>query len=221
MSRQRQKQDLKLPLRPDLAHEQAWRERGFRRIAGVDEAGRGPLAGPVHVSAVVLPEGFELNGLNDSKQLGEAVRERLFEELTNCPDVEWSLVVMEVDEIDRINILEVAREGMRRAVKALNPEPEVVLVDGLEVPNFPWQQEALVKGDARSLSIAAASVIAKVSRDRYMRELAKEFPQYGFERHKGYGTAAHLAALQKYGPCPHHRVSFAPVAQLSFSFDAT
>lgn len=216
----RDKEELILPLRPDLAHEQAWRDRGFSRIAGVDEAGRGPLAGPVHVAAVVLPEGFELKGLNDSKQLSESVRERLFDELTSRSDVEWSLMVMNVVEIDRINILEAAREGMRRAVRELSPEPDVVLVDGLAVPNFSWRQEALVKGDARSLSIAAASVIAKVSRDRYMRELAKEFPQYGFDRNKGYGTAAHLAALQKHGPCPHHRVTFSPVAQLSFSFDA-
>ncbi|TLD69880.1 ribonuclease HII [Phragmitibacter flavus] len=203
-----------------MAHERSWRERGFARVAGVDEAGRGPLAGPVHVAAVVLPDGFEHADLHDSKQLSEAARERIFEELTGRADVAWSLVVVEVLEVDRINVLQAARVGMRRAVLALQPVPEVVLVDGLEVPDFPFRQEALVKGDARSLSIAAASVIAKVSRDRYMRELAKEFPEYGFERHKGYGTAAHLAALQEHGPCVHHRISFSPVAQLTFSFDA-
>lgn len=220
MSRGRVKQVFELPVRPDMVHERGWRERGFARVAGVDEAGRGPLAGPVHVAAVVLPEGFEHGVLHDSKQLSEAARERIFEELTGCAEVSWSLVVVEVPELDRINVLQAARAGMRRAVLALQPAPEVVLVDGLEVPDFPFPQEALVKGDARSLSIAAASVIAKVSRDRYMREVAKEFPQYGFEQHKGYGTAAHLAALQKHGPCIHHRVSFSPVAQLTFSFDA-
>jgi ribonuclease HII len=220
VSRGRVKQVFELPVRPDMAHERGWRERGFARVAGVDEAGRGPLAGPVHVAAVVLPEGFEHGVLHDSKQLSEAARERIFEELTGCAEVSWSLVVVEVPELDRINVLQAARAGMRRAVLALQPAPEVVLVDGLEVPDFPFPQEALVKGDARSLSIAAASVIAKVSRDRYMREVAKEFPQYGFEQHKGYGTAAHLAALQKHGPCIHHRVSFSPVAQLTFSFDA-
>ncbi|WP_240772801.1 ribonuclease HII [Phragmitibacter flavus] len=214
------KQIFELPERPDMAHERSWRERGFARVAGVDEAGRGPLAGPVHVAAVVLPDGFEHADLHDSKQLSEAARERIFEELTGRADVAWSLVVVEVLEVDRINVLQAARVGMRRAVLALQPVPEVVLVDGLEVPDFPFRQEALVKGDARSLSIAAASVIAKVSRDRYMRELAKEFPEYGFERHKGYGTAAHLAALQEHGPCVHHRISFSPVAQLTFSFDA-
>lgn len=215
----RKKVEVVLPLRPDFSHELAWREKGYVRVAGVDEAGRGPLAGPVHVAAVVLPDGYELEGLHDSKQLSEVVRESLFEQLTGSAEVEWSLVVMEVEEVDRINVLEATREGMRRAVRGLAVEPEVVLVDGLEVPNFGWRQEALVKGDARSLSIAAASVIAKVSRDRYMREIAKEFPQYGFERHKGYGTAAHLEALRKYGACRHHRISFAPVAQLSFSFE--
>jgi len=209
-----------LPQRPTLEYETGWRARGFARVAGVDEAGRGPLAGPVHVAAVVLPEGFEHVLLHDSKQLSENVRERIFDELMQCEGLSWSLVVLDVLEVDRMNVLQASREGMRRAVMALNPMADAVLVDGLAVPDFPLPQEALVKGDARSLSIAAASIIAKVSRDRYMREVSQMYPHYGFEKHKGYGTPEHLAALQKHGPCPLHRISFAPVAQLTFTFDA-
>ncbi|CAN5815481.1 ribonuclease HII [soil metagenome] len=206
--------------RPSLQHERAWQQRGFARIAGVDEAGRGPLAGPVSVAAVILPEGFEHGDLNDSKQLTEAKRERIYEELIQCPGLIWHAVLIDAEEIDRINILEATREGMRRSVNGLAGKPDAVLIDGLPVPKFPLPQEALVKGDSRSFSIAAASVIAKVTRDRLMLDAAKKYPQYGFERHKGYGTKQHLEALRKHGPCPLHRCSFAPVAQLTLAIDA-
>jgi ribonuclease HII len=208
-----------LPARPHLRHEREMMKRGYNCVAGVDEAGRGPLAGPVSVAAVILPDGFRHKRLTDSKQLNEEARDDIYAELTKNERVHWHVVLIEVEEIDRINILQATYLGMRRAVEGLLRQPEAVLIDGLPVPNFPLPQEALVKGDARSFSIAAASVIAKVTRDRFMRAAAALHPQYGFERHKGYGTPEHLAALRRHGPCPLHRRSFAPVTQLTFAFD--
>lgn len=195
------------------------RQRGYSCVAGVDEAGRGPLAGPVSVAAVILPDGFRHKTLTDSKQLDEESRETIYDELTQNERVLWHVVFVEVEEIDRINILQATYVGMQRAVAGLTQQPEAVLIDGLPVPGFPLPQEALVKGDARSFSIAAASVIAKVTRDRYMRAAATLHPQYGFERHKGYGTPEHLEALRVHGPCPLHRRSFSPVTQLTFAFE--
>lgn len=206
--------------RPTLDYENTWKRDGCGRVAGIDEAGRGPLAGPVSVAAVILPDGFEHGMLNDSKQLTEARRERIYEELVCCEGLHWNVVLIEADEIDRVNILQATHSAMRRAALALDPAPDVVLIDGLKVPRFPIKQQALVKGDSLSLSIAAASVIAKVTRDRLMLEAAQKYPQYGFEKHKGYGTKQHMAALEKHGPCPLHRRSFAPVAQLTLSFEA-
>lgn len=208
-----------LPTRPGLDYEQALQAAGHRLIAGVDEAGRGPLAGPVSVAAVILPDGFTHKELNDSKQLSEPRRERIYEELLAHPGVLWCHVMVEVEEIDRINILQATRQGMRRAVAGLSTPPHAVLIDGTPVPGFPLPHQALVKGDSLSLSIAAASVIAKVARDRFMRQASLTFPHYGFEKHKGYGTAEHLEALRRHGPCPLHRRSFAPIAQLTFAFD--
>jgi ribonuclease HII len=199
---------------PTLDHENQLRCEGFRVIAGVDEAGRGPLAGPVTVAAVVLPKGFTHEVLNDSKQLTEKKRERLYEEITGDPNIRWHCCVIEPEEIDRINILQATWEGMRRSALALDPRPDAVLIDGKPVKKYPLHQVALVKGDSLSFSIAAASVIAKVTRDRIMLRLAEAFPQYGFEIHKGYPTPKHLAALKQHGPCPQHRRSFGPVAQL-------
>lgn len=199
---------------PTLDHENQLRREGFRVIAGVDEAGRGPLAGPVTVAAVVLPEGFTHEMLNDSKQLTEKKRERLYEEITGDSSIRWHCCVIEPEEIDRINILQATWEGMRRSALALVPRPDAVLIDGKPVKRYPLHQVALVKGDSLSFSIAAASVIAKVTRDRIMQQLAIEHPQYGFEIHKGYPTPKHLAALKQHGPCPQHRRSFGPVAQL-------
>lgn len=212
---------MKQPMnRPTLEHEIAWRRRGFARVAGIDEAGRGPLAGPVSVAAVILPDGFEHAELHDSKKLTEARRERIYAELLQCEGLRWSVVLADAAEIDRVNILQATHAAMRRAALMLDPPPDVVLIDGLAVPRFPIEQEAIVKGDSLSLSIAAASVIAKVTRDRLMLEAAVKYPKYGFDKHKGYGTKQHLAALERHGPCPLHRRSFSPVSQLTLSLDA-
>ena len=199
---------------PTIDHENRLRAAGFRIVAGIDEAGRGPLAGPVCVAAVVLPDDFTHALLNDSKQLSEVKRERLYEEITGDSRIRWHCVSIQPDEIDRINILQATWEGMRRAALGLQPVPNAALIDGKPVKNFPLHQVALVKGDSLSYSIAAASIIAKVTRDRLMVEMARQHPEYGFEIHKGYPTPAHLAALKQHGPCPHHRRSFRPVAQL-------
>lgn len=197
---------------PSLEYENELFREGCGVVAGVDEAGRGPLAGPVSVAAVILPAGFEHPVLTDSKKLTERRREALYEELTNSSEVIWHCVLVAAEEIDRLNILRATHEGMRRAVAGLAKLPDAVLIDGRPVRDFPLRQVALVKGDQLSYSIAAASVIAKVIRDRLMLQLAVEFPGYGFDVHKGYGTARHLEALARLGPCPEHRRSFAPVA---------
>jgi ribonuclease HII len=204
---------------PDLAFESALHARGLQRIAGVDEAGRGPLAGPVAAAAVILPRGFSHPYLDDSKKIGAARREEIYEDLTGNPDVIWSVAMAGREEIDRLNILRATHLAMRRAVEALNPPPDHCLIDGLPVRDFPFPHDAIVKGDGLSLSISAASIIAKVTRDRLMLEIDREFPQFGFAKHQGYGTKAHLEALRIHGPCRHHRRSFQPVAQLSLPLD--
>jgi ribonuclease HII len=203
---------------PDLSLETALRKRGLASIAGVDEAGRGPLAGPVTAAAVILPKGFRCPGLNDSKKLSPQKRENFHNKLVSNPKVRWSVAHADIAEIDSINILRATHLAMKRAVEGLACEIEHCLIDGLPVPNFPWAHDGVVQGDGISLSIAAASVIAKVTRDRLMREIALEFPQYGFERHHGYGTKEHLEALQLHGPCRIHRRSFQPVSQLLLPF---
>ena len=204
---------------PDLALECALQARGVRRIAGVDEAGRGPLAGPVAAAAVMLPSGYECPGLDDSKKISAAKRERLYARLTEDPAVVWAVATASREEIDRLNILRASHLAMRRAVEAMDPRPEHCLIDGLPVRDFPIPHDAIVKGDGLSLSIAAASIIAKVTRDRMMREIDREFPQFGFAKHQGYGTKEHLEALRIHGPCCHHRRSFQPVAQLALPLD--
>ncbi len=204
---------------PDLAHESALHARGLHRIAGVDEAGRGPLAGPVAAAAVILPPGFTLHGLDDSKKLSAAKREALFEKITSDPSIRWAVALAESDEIEHLNILRATHLAMRRAVEKLPETPDHCLIDGLPVKNFPFPHDAIVKGDSKSLSIAAASIIAKVTRDRIMKELDREFPQFGFAKHQGYGTKEHLEALRIHGPCRHHRRSFQPVAQLTLPLD--
>lgn len=204
---------------PDLSLETKCHARGLKSVAGVDEAGRGPLAGPVAAAAVVVPKGFSCPGLDDSKKLTAARRERIYELLVEMPDLHWSLAYAEREEIDRINILRATHAAMARAVKGLGVAVDHCLIDGLAVRDFPWSHDGVVKGDGLSLSIAAASIIAKVSRDRLMLEHAQEFPQYGFERHKGYGTKLHLEALRLHGPCCLHRRSFQPVAQCTLPLD--
>ena len=200
-----------------LAHEDGLRARGALLIAGIDEAGRGPLAGPVVAAAVILPAGFSHGDLDDSKRLPERTRDSLFSEITGSAEIRWASAIVESGEIDRLNILRATHEAMRRAVAQLDPPPDHVLIDGLPVRPFPLPQTALVGGDGLSFSIAAASVIAKVTRDRIMVELDARFPEYGFARHKGYGTPQHLAALKKHGPAPIHRRSFLPVRQAELS----
>lgn len=190
-------------------------ERAYRQdwkiIAGVDEAGRGPLAGPVVAAAVVLPRKFTHDVLNDSKQLTASQRDELFSFLTNHPGIRYGVGIGSVELIDKINILQATHWAMLEALSKLDPQPDHVLVDGLRVPGIRISQSAIVKGDARSYSIAAASVIAKVTRDRLMVEMHTQYPQYNFAQHKGYATALHLELLQKHGACPIHRKSFAPI----------
>lgn len=198
-----------------LEFEESLRAAGFLSVAGVDEAGRGPLAGPVVVAAVILPPNFAHRQLNDSKKLSAVARKRIFAELSAHPDIVSCVVEISPEEIDRLNILRATHEGMRRAVSGLSTTPDHALIDGLPVRPFPLPHTALVGGDARSLSIAAASILAKVTRDERMEALDAQYPQYAFAKHKGYGTALHLERLRLHGPCPIHRRSFAPVAQAS------
>jgi ribonuclease HII len=204
---------------PDLSLEIALQANGYLRIAGIDEAGRGPLAGPVAAAAVILPKNFTCPGLDDSKKISPKMRDRLYERLTNDPEIYWAVATAEREEIDRVNILRATHLAMRRAAEALVPIPAYCLIDGLPVNPFPIPHDAIVKGDGKSLSIAAASIIAKVTRDRIMREIDREFPQFGFAKHQGYGTKAHLEALRIHGPCRHHRLTFQPVAQLTLQFN--
>lgn len=201
-----------------LRFEQQLLAAGCTSIAGVDEAGRGPLAGPVVAAAVVFPIAWirsglpePLRGLNDSKQLRPARRAAFFEFLRGHPDVRSGIAAIEAAEIDVLNILRATHRAMALALAALDPAPDHALIDGLPVPSLPLRHTALVKGDARSLSIAAASVLAKVTRDRKMMDFDRAYPGYGFAQHKGYGTVEHLAALDRLGPCPIHRRSFAPL----------
>lgn len=205
----------------DLAHERALRKQGHAVVCGIDEAGRGPLAGPVTVAAVILPPRFRHPDLDDSKKMTARARDRVFAELTAHAGIRWHCEILDAPEIDRLNILGATHTGMRRAAMALSPSPDAALIDGLPVPNFPIPHLALVGGDGLSLSIAAASVIAKVTRDRLMEEYDARFPEYGFAKHKGYGTKEHLRAIHTHGPCPIHRRSFAPVAQATLDFGGT
>jgi ribonuclease HII len=198
--------------------ERALWSQSVARVAGVDEAGRGPLAGPVVAAAAILPSRWaqaglpaELAGLNDSKQLTETQREKYFAFLTACAEIEFGIALVDAGVIDEINILQATHRAMNDALAQLQPLPPHALVDGRPVKTLRVPQTAIIKGDARSYSIAAASVLAKVTRDRRMREYAVQFPEYGFEEHKGYGTAQHLAAIEKFGACPIHRKTFAPL----------
>lgn len=201
-----------------LEHEQAAWAAGARRVAGVDEAGRGPLAGPVVAAAVYADadflqkeQGGLLKRLTDSKKITAQRRDLFFDLLLKSPHVEARVACVDVAEIDAVNILRATHNAMARALAHLQPLPDLALIDGLPVPGLPCPSRAIVQGDAQSLLIAAASVIAKVTRDRLMVELDAQYPMYGFARHKGYGTRAHVEALRKWGACPAHRRSFAPV----------
>jgi len=201
-----------------LSHERELWKQGLSHVAGVDEAGCGPLAGPVVAAAVVFPKTWLegglpslFRGLNDSKQLSEEEREKFYERITTHPEVRFAIVTVDVETIDRVNIRQAAWQGMHRALEQLTPKAEHVLVDGLRIKWLPYRQTALVQGDAKSYSIAAASVLAKVTRDRAMREFDKQFPGYGFAVHKGYSTKQHFEAIEKLGACAIHRKSFSPL----------
>ncbi len=179
-------------------------------VAGVDEVGRGPIAGPVVAAAVILPTDCSIVGIKDSKQLSASKRDSLYSAITS-EALAWSVGRAEVEEIDTINILQAALLAMKRAIDSLSTEPDLVLVDGNRCPDTQYQCQAIIKGDALVTAIGAASIVAKVTRDREMILLHDEFPQYGFDQHKGYGTKAHLTALRQFGPISCHRRSFAPV----------
>ncbi len=182
-------------------------KKGYRYIAGVDEAGRGPLAGPVYAAAVILPEDARLDGINDSKKLSEKNREELFEKIT---EIAISYAICAVDEkvIDEINILNATHKAMNGAVSMLCQKPDYVIIDGNSIKGMEIAHQTVVKGDSKSISIAAASILAKVARDRYITEMAEKYPFYGFEKHKGYGTKAHTDAILEHGVCPIHRKTF-------------
>ncbi len=187
--------------------EKALHREGWALVCGVDEAGRGPLAGPVYAAAVILPEGADLPGLNDSKKLTEKKRESLFP-LIQERSLSWSVASASVEEIEEKNILAAAMLAMDRAVAGLDRAPDLALVDGNTTRGLSCTARSVVGGDGKCACIAAASILAKVSRDRYMKKMGELYPQYGFEKHKGYGTREHYAALDRYGPCPIHRMSF-------------
>lgn len=192
---------------PDYEYEALAAAKGFNAVCGVDEAGRGPLAGPVCAAAVILPQGLVIEGLNDSKKLSEKKREQLYDKVIENA-VAWSVAFASEKEIDEINILQATFLAMKRAVEGLNIKADYALIDGNRMPPLDIDGETVVKGDSLSMSIAAASIIAKVTRDRLMLEIDKEYPQYLFSQHKGYGTALHYEMLEKHGISPVHRPSF-------------
>jgi ribonuclease HII len=212
---------MTVSMRPSrFKYERECLERGCARIAGADEAGRGPLAGPVVAAVACLPLEWiqnglprKLQGLNDSKQLNEAERERFYGFLTTHAEVAWAVASIDVALIDSINILQASLRAMNEALLQLTPLPDHALVDGPHIFSLRCPQTPIIDGDAKSYSIAAASVIAKVTRDRMMADLDKKFPQYGFADHKGYSTARHLEAITRHGPCAIHRLSFSPFRQ--------
>lgn len=181
--------------------------KGYKSVCGVDEAGRGPLAGPVCAAAVILPEGVIIDGVNDSKKLSEKKRESLFDVIREQA-LSYSIAYATVDEIEEINILNATMLAMRRAIDGLEIKADYAMIDGNKIPPIDIDAECIVKGDAKSMSIACASILAKVSRDRLLYKYAEEYPMYGFDKHKGYGTKVHREAILKYGPCPYHRKSF-------------
>lgn len=187
--------------------ENSWFEKGFQVICGVDEAGRGPLAGPVCAAAVILPPNADIPGLNDSKKLSDKKRRELFP-IIKEQAIAYGIAFVDHQKIDEINILQATYMAMGQAIAQLSAKPDLALIDGNRAADFGVPTETVVHGDSLSASIAAASVLAKVSRDDYMLEMAKEYPQYGFEIHKGYGTKAHYAAITEHGTCPIHRMSF-------------
>ncbi len=188
-------------------YESQCRQNGYKLIAGIDEVGRGPLAGPVVTAAVILKENDLIEGINDSKKLSAAKRESLYDIITDRA-VSYAFGVVSSEEIDSINILQATYKAMRQALASLSVKPDFVLADAVTIPDIDIKQQGIIKGDAKSISIGASSIIAKVYRDRVMDEYAKIYPEYGFEQNKGYGSQSHIEAIKKYGPCPIHRKTF-------------
>lgn len=201
-------------LRQMAIYEKEARKQGYELVAGIDEAGRGPLAGPVVAAACILPTRFSILGIDDSKKLTPEKRAQLFRKITSHPQVIYGVGIVSVEVIDEINILQATIQAMLNAVNCLKNQPHLLLVDGLQLPHASIPCQKIIGGDALSLCIAAASIIAKETRDRLMIELDRQWPQYGFAIHKGYGTPKHVEALTEFGPCPLHRKSFAPVKSL-------
>lgn len=194
-----------------FSFDKSYYDKGLNSVAGIDEAGRGPLAGPVVAAAVILPKDIEIQHLNDSKKLTQKKRESLFE-IIQKEAIDFSIAVIDNTIVDSVNILQATFLAMKQAVKSLKTKPDLCLIDGNhKVPNIDFEQEAIIDGDAKSAAIAAASIIAKVTRDKIMLDFSIKYPNYSFEKHKGYGTKEHLKALEKFGPCKIHRISFAPV----------
>jgi ribonuclease HII len=206
----KEKEKLKDKFAYMLQFEREQWKKGIQIVAGIDEAGRGPLAGPVVAAAVVIDEHFYIEGLNDSKQLSEKKREYFYEKIKE-DSLSYGIGIVDNQMIDKINILQATKLAMKKAITQLSVQPNYLLIDAVHLTDIPISQQAIVKGDQRSVSIAAASVLAKVTRDRIMKQLDEEYPVYQFARNMGYGTKEHLLALQKYGPCPYHRLTFAKV----------
>lgn len=190
-----------------LEYENSAKLKGYKSICGVDEAGRGPLAGPVCAAAVILPDNTVIDGVNDSKKLSEKKREALFSVIKETA-LSYSIAYASVEEIEELNILNATMLAMKRAVEGLDVPADFAMIDGNKSPELKIESECIIKGDAKSMSVACASILAKVSRDHLLYEYAKEYPQYHFDKHKGYGTKAHTEAIKEYGPCPYHRMSF-------------
>ena len=197
---------------PNFQHERELKELGYRAIAGVDEAGRGAWAGPVVAAAVVLPADFSIRGIGDSKKITPIKREELYREL--IATVDWGVGVVSNIVIDQINILRATRVAMRQALGGLKAAPDFVLVDAVRIGDLPWRQRAVVKGDYQVMSIAAASIIAKVTRDNLLRNLHRQWPNYRFDLHKGYGTKVHQAMIKKYGVSTVHRKTYKPLVKI-------
>lgn len=204
-------EDEKLRLQQMLVHENECYQQGYQAIGGLDEAGRGPLAGPVVAAVCIWPRGLLIAGVNDSKKLTARARERLFERLTTEPSIAYAIGIVEADEIDQLNIYQATIKAMWKAVEQLTSVLDYLLIDGMGLSHSFLPCQKIIRGDQLSLSIAAASIIAKKTRDELMCAYHHQWPIYGFDQHKGYGTSQHLKALDQYGPCAIHRYSFAPI----------
>lgn len=202
----KEKEEIRLKELKEL--ETKMHNNGIEYICGIDEAGRGPLAGPVVIASAIMPKDSMIEGVNDSKKVSEKKREKLYDEITS-EAISWSVSIIDHIEIDKVNILNATKEGLTNCIKNLETKPNVIIVDALEkIDTCGIPYKSIIKGDAKCYSIAAASIIAKVTRDRIMRQWDEVYPQYGFAKHKGYGTAAHIAAIKEYGLCPIHRKTF-------------